>query len=296
MPATLTLMNNGLTGGVPGQPNHDAKRGGISGWSPGAARRNLRFLYSIDGDALAMDGTVGYAFTLTVLDCPETPEAWAGTINRFLLSMRRTYGCVRFHWVVEWQRRQVPHLHGCLYFDAARVPNPIRVVAVWCDVADGGARPLAQTVKPISGLRGWLQYVAKHAARGVKHYQRSFASIPEAWRGRTGRMWGHRGWWPLAPEQKIYLAGHEGDGSFFAFRRLVRSWRIADARLSGEPRRIVSARRMLKCGDRRRSALRGVSEWIDHAQALLLVSNLLARGYTIGLPSTPPAPEDASTP
>lgn len=289
MAATLTLMHNGLTSGVPGVPNHEAKRGGIAGWSAGAARRNLSFLYSIDGDALALDGSVGYAFTLTVLDCPETPQQWANAVNRFLLSMRRTYGCIRFHWVIEWQKRQVPHLHGCLYFNPARIPKPIRVLDVWCETAECGARPLAQTVTPIFGLRGWLQYVAKHAARGVKHYQRAGTSIPEAWRGRTGRMWGHRGNWPLAPARKVYLAGREGDGAFFAFRRLARSWRIADARRAGDARRIGAARRMLKCGDRKRSEVRGVSEWIDHAQAVLILANLLARGYSIGLPGEPPA-------
>jgi hypothetical protein len=120
--ATLSLFCNGLSIGVPGMPNHNSKRGGIAGWSPGAVRRNLQFLYSIDADELQRDGTVALAFTLTVLDCPETPRAWSAAVERFMLFMQRELGCVRIHWVVEWQRRKVPHLHGCLFFPGVSEP------------------------------------------------------------------------------------------------------------------------------------------------------------------------------
>lgn len=288
MTATLTLFHNGLSAGVPGRPNYGAKRGGIVGWSAGAARRNLQFLYSIDGAALGC--TVAYAFTFTVRECPPSPEAWAAAVDGFFRSMQRDYGCVRLHWVIEWQKRQVPHLHGCVFFPEEAAPLPDHVLNAWLYLVRFGSSTLAQTVKPMTGALGWFQYVAKHTARGVKHYQRSGEAIPAAWRGRTGRMWGHRGPWPVgASPLRFALDGKEGDGAFFAFRRLVRAWRIADARRSGDRRRIVSARGMLRCPDRARSEVRGVSEWIPVDLADLLLGNLLARGYSIGLPSAPPA-------
>lgn len=285
MAATLSLFCNGLSVGVPGMPNHNSKRGGISGWSPGAVRRNLHFLYSIDAEELQRDGTVAYAFTLTVRDCPETPRAWSAVCEQFLLSMQRNWDCVRIHWVVEWQKRKVPHLHGCLFFQEGFEPELRPVVNAWCFLArHHDAHPHAQSVKRIYGLKGWMQYVAKHAARGLHHYQRAGDAIPPAWRGQTGRLWGHRGNWPRHDPQKFTLEGREGDGAFFAFRRLARSWRIADARISGDPRRISSARWMLRCPDPRKSELRGVSEWIAPAVAQKFIANLVDRGYSIGLP------------
>ena len=44
-----------------------AKRGEVGGWSEGAARRNVRFLYGIEERELHGDG---FAVTLTVRDCP----------------------------------------------------------------------------------------------------------------------------------------------------------------------------------------------------------------------------------
>ncbi len=44
----------------------------------------------------------------------------------------------------------------------------------WAESAgEFGVAGIAQMVKRIDGPEGWLQYVAKHGARGAKHYQRS---------------------------------------------------------------------------------------------------------------------------
>lgn len=264
-------------------PNHDAKRGLVAGWSTGAARRNQQFLQSVDCKRLAGAAEVGYAFTLTVRECPLSPQIWAGVVKRFFDAMIRTHGCIRFHWVIEWQKRQVPHLHGCMFFPEGEALPTSEVVDAWCWFAQHGARATAQTVKPLSGMVGWLRYVAKHASRGVKHYQRSAELIPPAWRGRTGRMWGHRGEWPLGEVQRYSLEGP----ALFAFRRLVRAWRKADARCERNPderrKRIVSARRMLKCSHRAASELRGAAEWVSPDLVHLFLSNLLDRGYSIGL-------------
>lgn len=53
-----------------------------------------------------------------------------------------------------------------------------------------GAGLRGQHARIIDGPVGWFQYLAKHAARGVKHYQRTADSIPEGWqkdRARVGK-------------------------------------------------------------------------------------------------------------
>jgi hypothetical protein len=125
-----------------------------------------------------------------------------------------------------------------------------------------------QHIAPITDAVGWLQYLAKHAARGVSHYQRAAENIPPGWQQSTGRVWGHVGEWPLTPPGDIHLT----DAEYFALRRMVRAWRVADARSRPAPRgrAIVSARRMLSHHDRTLCELRGVSEWIPEHQAVAL--------------------------
>ena len=92
---------------------------------------------------------------------------------------------------------------------------------------------------------------------------------------------------------------------YFALRRIVRKWRLSDARdvlkhqtmmrldknkyfflnpywLSAK-KRISSARRMLKSNDLKKSQVRGVSEWIDSENILLIAEMLIAQGYEIYL-------------
>lgn len=264
-------------------PNHNAKRGMISGWSMGAARRNRAFLYSVNAKKLS--DTVAYAFTLTVRDCPPTPKDWARAVERFFLAMRHTHGCVRLHWIVEWQKRQVPHLHGCMFFEKDKPYSAKEIILGWCYIVQHGSSFQAQTVKVMNNTVGWMGYLDKHAARGVKHYQRSGDAIPLEWQGRTGRMWGHQGSWPVEEPRRLRLDGSEGDGAFYPLRRLARNWRCADARREVHPdkrrKRILLARRMLKCPDPKRSSVRGVSEWIPNHVLALFEQNLLDRGYSV---------------
>ncbi len=304
MTAVVTVYRNGLSAGKPGMPNHKAKRSTIGGWSPGAARRNEQFLKSVDGEALVQDGDA-VSFTLTVRDCPPTPEAWSSIIERFFLAMKRRHGCFRAHHVVEWQRRQVPHIHGCLFFPPGEALSAEQIVNAWCYFAGLGAMPRAQHVVPMRAAVGWFQYVAKHASRGVKNYQRSSDAVPEHWRGKTGRMWGSRGEWPLITPRKFLLQDqlNGGDGGWFAFRRLVRQWCVAEARKSGIPARIEWARRMLRCPDpdapHWQSRLRRLSQWCPEPVAERFLVNLQDRGYVVGLHSSdlaapPPSVVEAS--
>lgn len=289
--ATLTLYRHGMTAGIPPGDTSapKVKRSTVGGWSQGAIRRNTRFLYSIDERKLTGEG---FALTLTVRDCPATADDWHTIRKKFERRLRRM-GVIRTHWVTEWQRRGVPHLHAAVYFPTTHVQRigfPALETAIrrhWLDAgaADLGSARWSQWVVPITGVVGWMQYVSKHAARGLRHYQRSPDSVPAAWQGRTGRMWGKTGDWPTVDGLHIELQDRHGDGGYCVYRRLCRSWRIANARAEQNPMvraaRIRSARAMLTCNEQRLSEVRGVSEWIPTGVALDFCDNLAERGYSV---------------
>jgi hypothetical protein len=291
----LKIYSNGLTVGVPpSTPVLPENRGGsFTGWSDASTRSNTVFLYSVDSESLT---GFGYAFTLTLRDLPPSPTHWYAIRERFIKRCKRM-GLIRYHWVTEWQRRGVPHLHGCLYFPEALDPKKIKALkAAWCDcVGKYYALQKGQDIQFIATTVGWLKYLAKHGSRSKHHYQRS--SKPSEW-DSSGRIWGKGGEWPTR------LTEHDLGDSFYAFRRLVRRWRIADARKPlaisdgfggifaapgdtrymqifpsgvGAPRdsrRIRQARRCLLSGDRASSSVRGMSEWIPESLAFAMVSFL----------------------
>lgn len=171
----------------------------------------------------------------------------------------RRLGLVRGQWLTEWQRRGVPHMHGCLFFPEGSAVTQELVAGHWLDVAaEWMPEERGQHVTPLWGLPGWLQYQAKHSARGVRHYQR--ANVPEAWQEGTGRLWGVVGEWPVREEM------HSVDlETFHRFRRLLRSWLVAQARKGAEKpehwRRVAYLRRMLADPELRRSRVRAVGEF-----------------------------------
>jgi hypothetical protein len=93
-------------------------------------------------------------------------------------------------------------------------------------------------------------------------------------------MWGKTGDWPVSEPIRIEL---NNDG-YHAFRRIVRGWRIADARsdtTKAKRHRIKSARGLLTCHNRFLSEVRGVSEWIDTNTQEQIVHHLAAQGYSV---------------
>lgn len=259
-----------------------ALRGEVTGWSHGATRRNTQFLMSV------MEGQLtgrSYALTLTLRECPPTSDAWHRLRRAWIKRMERA-GMVRLHWVTEWQRRGVPHLHGVIFFPE-HVPAAWARQAIvhhWLEVAEPfGAGPRGQHVHDVTGIVGWFQYLSKHAARGVSHYQRCADNVPEGWKRKTGRVWGYTGDWPVQEAVRFNLQDQHGDGGWFAYRRLIRSWRRADARSSGDRYRIRSARQMLRCSDQTRSRLIGFMEWIPFEVNMALIGNVAGRGYSVVL-------------
>ena len=110
----VTVYPHGGKGGVAPMSNGHRRvpRGDIQGWSEGATRRNTEFLMSVRTDQLT---GAGVALTLTLRDCPPTADDWHKLRRAWEKRMVRA-GMVRLHWVTEWQRRGVPHLHCALWF------------------------------------------------------------------------------------------------------------------------------------------------------------------------------------
>lgn len=283
----LKIYSNGLTLSFPKKSHAGgSSRKKSLGWSESSTRANTHFLYSVDTDSL---NGIGYAFTFTLRDLPPTPNDWYQVRKKFIQRCKRM-GLIRYHWVTEWQRRGVPHLHGCLYFPSELHINDIRkIISAWCKSAsDYVASYKAQDIKKIDSAVGWLQYLAKHGSRSKFHYQRS--SKPSEWES-SGRVWGKGGEWP------VRLTEHATDNRrIYKLRRLIKRWRIADARKpqpftlgdytyypdnpaywsmfpSGckNPRRIRQARRCLKSNDVKVSAVRGMSEWIPEKLAFQMI-------------------------
>jgi hypothetical protein len=172
---------------------------------------------------------VPVAITLTVKDCPSDHDEWQRLRTTLFHRLRRK-GLIRLHWVTEWTRRGLPHLHAAAYFDchddAESIERLLHAIRTdWLELtAHLGTKYRAQHVAHIYQASGWFQYVSKHASRGVKHYQRQQGTLPPGWE-RTGRVWGHLGDWPTVEATAVI---DEAGG--FLLRRLVRSWLIAQAR------------------------------------------------------------------
>lgn len=306
---TYKVYRHGFTcGTAPTKNDHPReKRGEVAGWSQGATRRNTQFLRSVRESELPTDcqgnPLRAIALTLTLKTCPATGDDWHKLRRAFLKRCERL-GLYRCHWVTEWQRRGVPHLHGAFWFPE-HVP-PLDVLKHWLEVsAEHGAQLGAQYVLPITDAVGWFQYLSKHAARGVGHYQRSPENVPEGWKGKTGRVWGKTGDWPVQEPVPVEM----GPSAYYAFRRIVRNWRTADSRTTGvrdavglyrrkhpeakgkpekdlyKPagafKRLQSARGMLRCNDRNLSSVRGVSEWLPEETQFLILDHLRAQGHEV---------------
>lgn len=282
----IQLYRHGFTMGTPPatSPHLRAPRSTVSGWSHGATRRNIAFLRSIDETKVVYDSDgkqlIALAVTLTLRDCPPTSDDFHRVRNALIRRLKRL-SMVRMHWVIEWQRRGVPHLHCAVWFEHQDyVTLCISITKAWLELTHEWRTSFSgQHITPISDAVGWFEYVSKHAARGVNHYQRSPDNIPKSWLNKTGRVWGKVGDWSgvLVPAGRIDVE----KADYFKMRRIVRAWRLADSRAnvhSSGVKRITTARRMLKCNDRAMSEVRGASEWMPEQQFMRAYSWLLSTG------------------
>lgn len=282
----LKLYRHGLTAGIPPtNPAGRGRKGKVQGWSNASTRSNTRFLYAVEEHNLTGHG---YALSLTVRDCPSTAEDFHRLRQSFTESLRRME-LIRMHWLIEWQRRRVPHLHMAVWLPYRGVDSEI--INHWCRLASAyGSQPWGQYVEPITDSVGWFKYLSKHAARGISHYQRSPESIPEGWK-RTGRMWGHRGDWPIRESMDLTI----DNAGYHQLRRIVKGWRIGDARRAmakaqaqWSPKdyrvavgRLKAARRMLQASEKNLSTVRGLSEWMPLDDQLRAVAWIQAAGCKV---------------
>ena len=263
---TIRLYRNGVSAFMGGTGNHErAPRGEIVGWSPATARRQVRWLWAVDVEGLTGHG---YAVTLTIRDLPPDAAAFHRLRRAWLKRVERM-GAIRVHWVIEWQRRGVPHIHAAVYF---RDPLPVPAALAWQWVAIApDARPQSQHVDVITGTMGWLKYLAKHAARGASHYQRQ--GHPEGWT-KTGRMWGHTGSWPVSEAVDAELSSPE----FYRLRRILRRWATSRAAAAGDWRTLAKLRRSPGRIAPSKSRYVGASEWIGESEMMLLLDFLERSG------------------
>lgn len=258
----IDILSHGTTGGFPNMANPKPPvRSEIGGWSTSSSKRNTRWLRSVSTESLTESG---YACTLTLRHCPASPNDWSKLRNAFFQRLRRL-GVIRAHWVVEWQRRRVPHLHMALWFNQSDMSRT--VIAQWCELTQHyDSKPLAQTCKPIHQFVGWAEYVAKHSSRGMNHYQRCKDARPEHW-DKSGRIWGYFGDWKTYKPVRCEISQQ----AFYRYRRALKRFFIAKHRARREWKKVTFYRQSLKCPDRARSATRGVNDWIDHSTSLRII-------------------------
>lgn len=261
------------------------------GWTPGVSRRNTQYLQSIDFDIVP--GTA-YAVTLTIPAAAMnrvTPDKFHRWLDRLLGYLKRR-ALLHYYWVLEFTAQSTPHLHCIMWFDDSFewyhrtyiVDDTMvwrMVIGKWVALLkadDVVALPQAQDVRRIDVGEGWAAYCAKHASRGVRHYQRQLDNMPYDWKVGPGRMWGHDRKLPVA-DTMLYRLDLR---AFHVLRRQLRRWCISRARLRKDPDKrryaIASARRMLRCTDPDMSAFKGIMTWIPREIMLQMIYGITADG------------------
>jgi hypothetical protein len=261
---TMKVYVNGSSSYMGGTGDHKrAPRGDVVGWSPAAARRQMKWLWTVQSEQLTGSG---YAVTLTMRETPATAVDFQKLRRAYVKRLERM-GATRVHWVIEWQRRGTPHIHAAVYFAEQLTHEQRGWLAVhWLVVsAPFGSELRGQHVDTIEGALGWLKYLSKHAARGASHYQRQ--GHPEGW-SKTGRLWGHTGVWPVSEPMVL---DHLSNAEFWRVRRILRGWAVADARKAGDWKRVAYLRKAGRPDTAHLSRYQGVSEWIPDSVTLRLV-------------------------
>lgn len=209
------------------------ERGSSKGWTQATARRNKIFLQSVVSAQIIH--LQGFAFTLTFREIPETPRILAKLIDNLTKFLARN-GVEHYHWVIEWTRKGIPHIHGVAFAQNDKLPpcptrhdlqtanqyqwDPLGIKKYWVkSTPKYDTLHRSQFVTPVYGIDGWFKYVSKHASRGLDHFQRQRDSLPISWQGQTGRMWGKSRDWPLRADDFDISRK-----AFFQIRRWVKGF------------------------------------------------------------------------
>lgn len=271
-------MSRGNAGST---PPVDVKRGLVGGWSSQAASRHRTWLMSVDPRALPEE-TALWGFTLTVRNAPVSAAEFHRMRVAWLKRAERAVPGVVWCWVMEWQKRGAPHLHGVLVVpdtEEMKVTLALLVYVAWCEVAlSTDASPVGQDLRRADRISGWLQYLSKHIGRGNKHMQRKAGAMPPGW-ASSGRLWGHSQGWPTA-EKKLFIDTE----AWFELRRMTHAWAMADAKKEKDPE--VRARRVRYLKHRRQvskdvSRFVGLVEWAPPEVTAQLFAWCTAEGYDV---------------
>ena len=271
------------------------ERTATKGWTVNVARRNEQRLQQVDFDVI--EGVP--AFVTLTMPAQQMADVSAAMFHSWLKSWLRymkRHGLLHYYWILEFQATGNPHLHVLVWLDhTPDVLEQYRALRSWVNMlnkSNVGARQQGQIYESID-LGGELvvdgetvpahpervlMYLAKHAARGVAHYQRQLSNMPEDWQYRSGRVWGHDRGLPLR-EQQDYETDYP---TFWAYRRLVRRWRVSEAQaiVDSDRRRaaVSQARGCLRCPRPDISPYRGISAWVSAEVACQLLDAAVRGG------------------
>ena len=265
--AIVSVRSCGASAAIcPGSSPARVSRGVCRGWSRGAARRCNTFLQSVD--YLSLSGEP-WAITLTIpaatSECPIPDSRVFHDMLRAMVERLRRMGAIRWIWVIELTRARTPHVHATVWLPAGLSAADRRssIVEAWLSVTARRGLSVSPSAQYVTRMTtdGWIMYCSKSGAGSVRTYQRLQSSLPESWRERPGRLWGHGGDWPTAAERAPFRL-QLGERAFYRYRRLVRAYCVSRARQSGDSRWIRQARHMLRCPRRELSAVRPLTVWI----------------------------------
>lgn len=167
---TINISPSGVSGGFSGgNGGEHGERQSISGWTAQSASGNTRFLRSVCVDQLP---EFGLACTLTIRDLPSSSE-WTTLRKSLSRYLTRSLGCVCWHMVTEWAVARRPRLYVAVFWFEHDVGLVGKIRRWWLKATRKyGTAERAQKIKYITLAAGWFTYTAKHASRGMTHYQR----------------------------------------------------------------------------------------------------------------------------
>jgi len=163
-------------------------------------------------------------------------------------------------------------------------PSPLQLIRLWMKIAkSGNPSRLGQDVKPITtdDAGHWLQYLAKHAVRGVSNYQRHASNIPTKWAGATGRVWRRGGDWPTENGMDVHGLTKSQE---YQYRRLFTKYLASvpsSMRIKFDQKESVRRfwQKWRKCTDRTQSHLRAPSSFISIENQVRLIKSVNPDAY-----------------
>lgn len=187
---------------------------------------------------------------------------------------------------VEFTKKRTPHVHYLIFFnlfdrdtgelwspdwveDGERYkqePNPYiyAVRNLWLYLTmDYGTHYKAQHAKTVRDISTeLLNYELKHAARGVKHYQKDMRNSPVKWLDNPSfpRVWRKSRWFPVVPSEVL---GFVDSDAWYVLRRRVVKWLVNRAVSRERWQEVSYWRRYLKGYSEDRSRQKGISQLTD---------------------------------